>query len=259
MNYNRMNKYIITFALIALTQTAFPQAKQSDIYTVKLAKPGKPGTLTISNADGSTKITGYSGNDIQIKSSLKNMKKFKEYVSISSEDTANEVAIAAESDESTINLDINVPYAFSINISSESGEIEVRNINGTLALNSEEGNIKLFNMSGSGFVTSVDGSISAEFNKIDKGESLVLNTIDGKIELILPGQINANINAQTESGEIFTDFTVSSGRKSTGYNSDKKEGVKKVSSEYGLIGKINNGGENITLNSVDGNIYLKKK
>lgn len=251
-------KYTALFLCLLFIQQVYPQGGQNDPVIIHLPKSNTPGYLSVSNPDGSIKVTGHNGSDVMIKSSLKNKRKFKDYISVATDENGNGVIISVDSDDSSIDLDISVPYSFSLTLSSEEGKIEVRNISGQLAINDTNSDIWLFGIAGSGAVSAVDGNIYCEFANSGPNGPIALNSVDGKVDLSLPPQVKANVKLRSESGEIFTDFDITFNTHDAEVNKSKNTGLTRISMDNWLNGKINGGGKSITAQSVDGNIYIRK-
>ena len=143
-----------------------------------------------------------------------------------------------------------------------SGSIKLNNIMGNVELKTVSGNISAAKISGeirAGSVNgslifrdckgsfpdlhSTSGSIVAELAAIDEDASdMSLNTVSGDINLKLPGDASFGLDIKTVSGEISTKFKV------------LVESVKKNQ----LQGEVGNGGINIELKTISGDISLAK-
>jgi|GEM_PF-3215930 len=255
-----MKKLILLFAVFNLFAiNLFSQENRNQPYIISLPKPGDAGYLTIENSEGSIIVTGYNGKNIEICSSLKNNARLKDYITIAKGSSRNGVILSVDNDEHPVNLEIKVPYYLSLTLSSDEGKIEVNNVKGELIINSNDGDIKLTNVNCSCIASAVDGSIYADFSSLSNDCSITLNTIDGKINLKLPANAKADIIAKSESGNIYTDFSISINTKNSGYKKLGQSGLKRIVLEEGISGQINGGGAQIILKSVDGNIYIRKE
>lgn len=257
MIYNmNKTKYIFVLLCLITTNHIFSQSGKNEPYVVHLPKPNSGGYLTVNNSDGSIKVTGYNGSDVLIRSSIKNKKEFREYVSVVNEFKNNGVIISTNSDDYPIDLDISVPYSFSITATTEEGRIEIRDISGELVINDTNGEIRLINISGYGLISTVDGRITASISKAGMRGSFMFNSIDGRIDLVLPAETRTTLSLKSDSGDLYTDFNI---RFNTNGNEiSKKSGLTRYSMEEWLYGKINGGGQTITIKTVDGNVYIKK-
>jgi DUF4097 and DUF4098 domain-containing protein YvlB len=89
---------------------------------------------------------------------------------------------------------------------------------------------------------------------------MAFSTIDGDIDITFPERIKADITAKNVDGSIYTDFDMEVIPGSV----QKIEKVKTVpESLFGMMGntvrgKINGGGMDIQIKTVDGSIYIRK-
>lgn len=75
-----------------------------------------------------------------------------------------------------------------------------------------------------------------------------INTISGFVDLALPEKHNADLNLNTISGGMYSDFTFNNS-KNNGYHHYGKNELSK---------QLNNGGTRIYLETISGDIYLRK-
>jgi hypothetical protein len=85
------------------------------------------------------------------------------------------------------------------------------------------------------------------------------STLNGDIELILPSSTKANFKMKTDMGEIFTDFDMAIQQQDPKVEKDNSSGTYKVSLTKWVYGEINGGGPEITLQSMHGDFYIRKK
>lgn len=247
--------YLLVLLSIISAREIFPQKGQKEDMVYR-TKTGKPGYVVVNSSEGLIKITGYNGSDVIIKNPFKNTREFKENISVSTDEAGNGVDISTDE----YDLEIKVPASFSLTLNNSEGRIEVFNTTGEMSINNSEGAIRLINISGTCMVSSESGDVFAELNSFTGGTPILINTIDGKIDITVPAWAKADVTAGSESGNVYTDFEISMDRKSSGHSKPKKEGgLIRVASEEHMTGSINGGGEDIVLRSIDGNIYLRKK
>ena len=72
-----------------------------------------------------------------------------------------------------------------IKISTLTSDVKLTNVVGNIDINSHSGNIKIENLDGSPIIYSTEGEISLSFKKLPKAFSNILNTVSGKIILLL--------------------------------------------------------------------------
>ncbi|MEX0275053.1 MAG: hypothetical protein AB3N16_11820 [Flavobacteriaceae bacterium] len=96
---------------------------------------------------------------------------------------------------------------------------------------------------------SLNGALEVAFESMRKEAPIVISTTNGEIDVKLPAKTAADITMSSLNGEIFTNFDL---------QVPQKNGMRMVAGSK-VNGTINGGGTNIKLESVNGNIYLRKK
>ena len=79
------------------------------------------------------------------------------------------------------------------------GEIEVENMNGSVVLKDVSGNV---------VAASQNGSITANPEKITPGKPMSFTTMNGKVDVTLPGDTKAKLRLKTDNGSVYSDFDV---------------------------------------------------
>jgi len=170
-----------------------------------------------------------------------------------------ECAVELESVSGTIQIDdhLNRVYAKtvsgSIKLNQIMGNVELKTVSGNISAAKISGEIRAGSVSGSLIfrdcqgsfpdLHSTSGSILAELAAIDEDSSdMSLNTVSGDINLKLPDDASFDLDIKTVSGEISTKFKV------------LVESVKKNQ----LQGEVGDGGINIELKTISGDISLAK-
>lgn len=132
----------------------------------------------------------------------------------------------------------------SVRIHTGDGSIEAAEMDGKCDASSGDGRIRLsgrFDVLGA---KSGDGSVSVEAlrgSKIDSGWSITSG--DGSIDVALPADLPANIEASSGDGRITTDIPIT---------------MEGVISKSRVHGKMNGGGSTVTIHTGDGSIHLKQ-
>jgi hypothetical protein len=132
-----------------------------------------------------------------------------------------------------------------IRLHTGDGHIEARNLDGRVDANSGDGHIKIDGRLDALNVKTGDGSIDARVepgSKLSGGWSI--RTGDGSVDLALPLDLQANIDATTNDGHISLGIPLT------------VEGT--FSSNSQIHGKMNGGGQALTIHTGDGSIRLSK-
>ena len=134
--------------------------------------------------------------------------------------------------------------AGNIRIHTGDGHIEGRGLDGTVDADSGDGHITLEGRFDGLNIKTGDGSVSAKAGTGSKmGGSWNIRTGDGSVDLTLPGDLQANIDASTSDGRISLGLPVT---------------VEGTFSNSQIHGKMNGGGPALTVHTGDGSIRLSK-
>ena len=175
-------------------------------------------------------------------------------------ENANAVKVHSDSWNHKVNLEIEVPSGFDLDVSTyNDGDLMITNIQGQLELTNYNGEITALNISGSVVATSYNGEIKVTFDKVTDAAPMSYSTFNGDIDITFPAALKASLKMKTEQGEIFTGFDMNI--KSTGpiQKKDAKSGVYKVTIDEWKYGDVNGGGAEISMKNYNGDIYVRKK
>lgn len=139
------------------------------------------------------------------------------------------------------NISVKTTWQGDIKISEFQAEIEA-----TAELN---GSISIENISGPLTANSLNGEIEVLFTKVSQSSPITINTVNGEVDITMPANTPADLSLGTINGEIYTNFDLSL---------PEKNGLRAIVSRK-TKGTINNGGVDIKLNTINGNIYLRKE
>ena len=121
----------------------------------------------------------------------------------------------------------------SLDVTGATGEVHASCINGRL---------EAHNLSGRADLSTINGHLDAKFDQL-RGSSLELKSVNGSVELTIPSDAKAEIEASTVSGGIENDFGLH-------VNHHRYVG-------HDLRGELGNGGPRIRLENVNGSIEIR--
>ncbi len=160
------------------------------------------------------------------------------------------------------NLIITVPHRSSLQLKClNNGDIEVEQVEGEIDVNDLNGSITLKNVSGSVLAHSLNGSVLVTLDRIDSSKPMSFSTLNGDIDVTLPGSLKSDILMKTDHGEIYSDFEVkltNAGNRPTEAGR-RQDGAYHLRFDHALRGTINGGGPEFQFTSFNGQIYLRKK
>jgi hypothetical protein len=155
----------------------------------------------------------------------------------------------------TFDFEIKVPAATILRLGTvNNGDIHVENTTGDFDISNVNRGIEMTEVSGSGRVHSVNGPIKVSFARNPAG-ACSFGTVNGSIETLFLGSLNADVRVKTFNGQAFTDYevtalprVVSGGERRDGkfvYHSDDFNGMR--------IGK---GGPELKYDTLNGSIRI---
>jgi len=143
-----------------------------------------------------------------------------------------------------VKIDYRSPYANDdINVKNFSSELEVTMLNP---------DINLENVTGPVILNLTNGDINIDFGTVNQKSPISIHATNGIIDITLPAATPANISMNTINGEIFTNFDID-------FEKKEKDGLSYIGGGQKIKGKINGGGVDIKLETINDNIYLRKK
>lgn len=254
--------YILLLCLTIFSFTAL-QAQQDYKITVQNTKEGK---LTLNDFPGDLPVEGYSGSEIIITSDMdmkapERAKGLQPVYAYAGGTDNTGMAINVEKNGGAVTLQcllpitksgnykIKVPDNFSVEVDNDcghSGNVTVENIKGEVAVKNCQG-IKVNNVSGPLVLSTISGNININFTALDKDRTISLASISGEIDVTVPPTTGVNVELQTISGSIYSDFD---------FPSDDKK-MRRIGGNS-ISTSLNGGGADLKITNVSGNIYFRK-
>lgn len=143
-----------------------------------------------------------------------------------------------------VKIDYRSPYA--------NDDIKVKDFSSELEVSILNPGIDLENVTGPVILNLTNGDINIDFGTVNQNSPISIHATNGIIDISLPANTPANISMSTINGEIFTNFDIDFEKKT-------KEGLNYIGGGQNINGKINGGGVDIKLKTINDNIYLRKK
>lgn len=147
---------------------------------------------------------------------------------------------------------IEVQFRLSVPRGAELNEIETVNGSVTVAdfvnytkISAVNGFVKATNLRGTASLSTVNGEVTADFDRLESGSKISLETVNGTVNLVIPSDSSATVKADSVNGNITNDFGLPV-RKGKYVGRD-------------LYGRIGGGDVQIRLNSVNGGLAIGRK
>jgi DUF4097 and DUF4098 domain-containing protein YvlB len=146
----------------------------------------------------------------------------------------------------SVDFTIHVPSdAILEDIELVNGNLTVAGVTGYLSLGTVNGSITASGMTGDAWIETVNGNLDLSFDKMGDGQTLTLESVNGAISLRIPAKANAQIDAETLNGTVSNDF---------GLTVEKGHWIGRF-----MEGLVGSGGARISVETVNGNIEIKKR
>ncbi|MDO1447652.1 hypothetical protein Q0590_15385 [Rhodocytophaga aerolata] len=129
------------------------------------------------------------------------------------------------------------------------GNLSVANIEGDVEVKLNNSSMKLTNITGPVTANTTNGNIIVTFTDLNQQKPSSIRAINGHIDVALPVGAKSNLKMSTHNGEVYTDFEV---------DIKNKGDLKKVGGST-IEGATNGGGVQLTLSTINSDIYLRKK
>ena len=140
----------------------------------------------------------------------------------------------------TVEYTLTVPRAAQLDeIKLINGSLDISGVSGEVRASCINGKMVATNLSGRAHLSSINGHLVAAFDQLSK--SVELDSVNGRVELTLPSDVNADLEASTMSGGISNDYGLRASHHIVGHN---------------LHGQLGNGGTRIKLSNVNGGIEV---
>ena len=215
---------LLRFLCIAgLTATVLARAgddEAASTATVKLSAPGKPAVLRVDVPWADIHITGVDGDTVSVESTIaqKNAKptrsdglrRLDDEVSFELTEHENTVTLHLAGDNPWANHDaefkISVPRAMALDVKTEAGgDLTVKDLEGDIEVNNMNGEVQLEGIAGSTVVNTMNGEVHASYAKAPQ-KLVSITSMNGEVDLRVPGDTKANVRLRTHNGSILTDF-----------------------------------------------------
>ncbi len=130
-------------------------------------------------------------------------------------------------------------------VETVNGSVMVSNFVNITKVSAVNGSVNATNIRGTANLSTVNGEVKADFDRLETGSKISLETVNGRVNLVIPSDANATVRADSLNGSISNDFGLPV-RKGKYVGRD-------------LYGRIGSGEIQIKLNSVNGGLSIGRK
>lgn len=262
------------YAILLLGAVAAAQ-ETGDRISVPFSDPSRPQRVTGSLVNGCFAVEGYDGKEVLVETrgggevnahrrvprGAEGMRRIDSGgLGINVEEENNSVRIHGMGGHSLV---VRVPRTVSLKLEcTNGGDLKVSNVAGDLDLNNLNGSIQASNVSGSVLAHSLNGRVTVTLDRVTPDRPMSFSTLNGDIDVTFPAETKATLRMKSDNGEIYTDFEVKlmpNASKPVVEDSRSSGGKYRVKLDKVLAGTINGGGPDITLKTLNGNIFVRQR
>lgn len=147
----------------------------------------------------------------------------------------------------SVKIDYSSPFSYDdLEVIGFSRELEVKTLNA---------GIELIDVTGPLTIHTINGDIKTDFKSLNQESPTSLSSINGDLDITVPASTKAALKLGTMQGEIYTDCDIEFEKK----KEKEHDNWVMIGGNSNSDGKLNGGGIELTLNSINGSIYLRKK
>jgi DUF4097 and DUF4098 domain-containing protein YvlB len=259
----------LTFALLGLALAISPLARAEDwskTYTIS----GKP-DLRVETSDANIRVDTWDKNTIDVHITSNRYKFGDDGLRVIERQNGDAVELelrfphhvfSVQFGSYKVEIDVHMPRQGRVNLHTSDGSIELANFKGDMDLESSDGHEQIESVDGNLRARTGDGHIrvAGRFDALD------LNTGDGRIEArVLPGStMSSSWNVHTGDGGVTVELPENFAADVDLHTNDGHINVEMPVTVEGRMGdnnihgKINGGGNLLTIHTGDGSIRLEK-
>lgn len=259
-------------AAVARAQVSQPGPNR---FVVPLSKPGQPVRLEVSLISGSISVEPHAGNEVVVEAagddderghrapargSLGMHRLPNTSLGLVVEEENNKVTVGMGGVPRDVTLRIQVPRQCSLSLSTvNDGDIHVQGLDGELELNNVNGEITAKDVAGSVVAHTTNGDVKVTMTRVDAKAALAFATLNGNVDVSLPGSFRGDLRMRSDNGEIYTDFDVQLSQSPAKVEQQRQGGKYRLEVEQEVRGTVGGGGPEVQLRTFNGDIYLRKR
>jgi hypothetical protein len=201
--------------------------------TLQFPAGGASHQIVLDNISGSIDVVGYEGSDIQLVAhrtsygtSAEGLRESKEKITLDVREEPGKIILYVNTPwrcgDGSVSYRRREDYGFDADIDFElrvpsnadfflrtvnKGAITVSNMKGSFEVSNVNGGIDMSGITGAGLVSTVNGKVGVRFRK-NPDSRCGFKTVNGTIEIEVPGELSADLKLKTFNGEVYTDFDV---------------------------------------------------
>jgi hypothetical protein len=145
-------------------------------------------------------------------------------------------------EETKVDFTVRVPENIRFSAENVNGNVTANNMGRVVRASSVNGRVRVSTKSWAE-VSSVNGNVEARMGAADWPDTLRIETVNGSVELEMPGDMSSDVAFKSVNGELESDFPLT---------------VQGSMSGHSMKGRIGNGGRELKIETVNGSARLRR-
>ncbi len=244
---------LLAFALTAQASDRRGALTEEFHHTYAIAPDGR---VELDNINGDVHVSSWDRNEVKVdavkyadtKERLEEarieIESEKDYLSIQTKYPQHDHSWnwGSHNNPATVEYTLTVPRTVRLDeIKLINGALDVSGVSGEVRASCINGRLEAHDLAGRAKLATINGHLDARFSQLG-GQSVELNSVNGSVDLTIPSDSNAEVEASTVSGGIHNDFGLH-------VNNHRFVG-------HDLRGELGKGGTEIRLENVNGRIDI---
>jgi DUF4097 and DUF4098 domain-containing protein YvlB len=256
-----------TGLILAVCAMAYAQDTGGDRIVVPAGNSSRPRVVNCSLLNGTITVRTHSGSDVTVegnpsRSSHEEHQGMRRIGASTRglEAVVDDNVITVHDRNGNGDVYITVPVDTSLKLKTLSGGVDVDGVHGEVEVHTSNGHLTLNNISGTVTADSQNGPIKVSMDSVDANKPLAFSTLNGQVELTLPADLKANLTVKSNHGAVYSDFDVTlGGSRSVSEKNGSPDGRYRIRIDETIRGTINGGGVDLTIHTLNGAVYIRKK
>jgi DUF4097 and DUF4098 domain-containing protein YvlB len=172
------------------------------------------GRVTIQNLYGNVSITAWDRDAVLVEAIRHgNDPKRREDAHIIVEPTRDSLRIRTQYTGSDAEHPTSVEYRITVprgvnleSVTLTNGQLSLDGLSGPVKASAVNGDIRAFKLGGQVELSTINGRVEADFERTSQAHAISLSSVNGPIQLTIPADSGANVEAENRSGGIATDL-----------------------------------------------------
>jgi len=237
-----------TVALAVLVLAAAPAWALDQV--VEKRYPVEPGaSVELVNINGSVRVETWERNEVEIRAvkTAGRSQEELERVTVEIQHSPEGIAIHTRYPEDSA-VDVSVEYHLRVprrvrlaRLETVNGDVRVERLEGSGWLRTVNGNVELFDAAGRFSARTTNGNVRLEFRRLDAGEPMTVETVNGSVVLALPREAGAELGVESRNGDFLSELPIV---------------VERADAGRGFRGLLGRGGGRLQVRTVNGGIRV---